>query len=412
MGKEVKTLPWKETCPMEERIQLISMYRTNRYSVTELAAHYNVSRKTAHKWLARFAEGGVAALEERSRAPHMHPNATVPLVVAAVLRSKAEHPKWGPAKLQPGPQEPPAVVTAWPSTSTRGAILTRHGLTTQRRRRRRVQPWSQPFHHCDRPNAVWCADFKGWFRTGDGRRCDPLTISDAFSRLLLCCDVLPKPDYAHVRRAFEHTFREYGLPEAIRTDNGPPFASVGAGGLSPLAAWWVKLGILPERIQPGHPEQNGRHERLHGTLKYETLKPPAATPKAQQNRFDAFRTTYNTIRPHQALGQVPPSTLYLPSPRPYPKRIPDIHYPEMAVVRRVRSNGQIKWRGQLVFVSTSLVGELVGITEQLDGWLISFGPITLGLLGPNHDRLERLPIFTQTPVWPRCGEKSVTYVPS
>ena len=338
-------MPWKETGPMKERVQLVSLYETGNYSVTQLAEGFGVSRKTAYKWLDRFRQEGVEGMEERSRAPHHHPNATKAEVVLAVLGAKAAHPSWGPAKLQPGPQEPWEVVAAWPAPSTRGAILARHGLVTPRRRRRRVTPWSQPFRHCNGPNTVWCADFKGWCRTGDGQRCDPLTISDAFSRLLLGCQIVAKTDYAHVRGVFEEVFQEYGLPQAIRTDNGPPFASVGAGGLSPLAAWWVKLGIWPERIAPGHPEQNGRHERLHRTLKQETMQPPAANPAAQQQRYDAFRPIYNTVRPHQALGQVPPVTLYVPSPRPYPPRIEDPQYPSWAQVRRVRSNGQIKWQG-------------------------------------------------------------------
>jgi transposase InsO family protein len=377
---------------MNERLQLVSLYQTGRYTVTEMAEEFQVSRKTVYKWLDRFAEGGASGLEECSRAPHRRPNATPTPVVAAVLRAKATHPSWGPAKLQPGPDTPSEVVAAWPAVSTRGSILARHGLVTARRRRRRVAPWTQPFVGCAGPNDVWCADFKGWIRTGDGARCDPLTISDAFSRLLLGCQILLKPDDAHVRPVFERTFREYGLPLAIRTDNGPPFASVGAGGLTPLSVWWIKLGIVPERIEPGHPEQNGRHERMHGTLKQATMRPPAATPPAQQDRCDAFRIEYNTIRPHQALGQVPPATLYVPSPRPHPVRVEDPHYPETAAVRRVRSNGQIKWGGALLFVSEALIGELVAITEHEDGWLLSFGPIPLGLVNPSRPSLDRLPV--------------------
>lgn len=377
---------------MKERLQLVSLFETGRYTVAELAEEFGVSRKTAYKWLERFAQEGVLGLEERSRAPQRHPNATPTPVVTSVLRAKAAHPTWGPAKLQPAPEEVWEVAKAWPAPSTRGRILAQHGLVRARRRRRRVTPWTQPFQDCDGPNAVWCADFKGWVRTGDGSRCDPLTISDAFSRMLLCCDIVPKPDYDHVRPAFERVFLEYGLPLAIRTDNGPPFASVGVGGLSPLSVWWVKLGILPERIQPGHPEQNGRHERLHGTLKQETMRPPAATPTAQQQRCDDFRLAYNTQRPHQALGQVPPVTLYVPSHRPYPGRVDVPQYPAMTEVRRVRSNGQIKWHGELVFVSQALVGELVGITERHDAWLVSFGPVPLGLLHPNQVTLGRLPL--------------------
>lgn len=269
-------MPWEVTGPVEERQRLVQAYVTGRYTVAELAEDFSVSRKTAHKWLRRFAESGPAGLADRPHSAHSHPNATPEQVATAIIREKRAHPTWGPLKLQPGPGDPPEVIAAWPAPSTRGAILARAGLTQLRRRRRRVPASSRPFSLCDRPNAVWCADFKGWFRTQDRRRCNPLTVSDAYSRMLLCCQGLPRPDYAHVHPALEAVFREYGLPAAIRTDNGPPFASVAAGGLSPLAVWWVKLGIRPERIQPGHPEQNGRHERLHLTLKQECCQLPAA----------------------------------------------------------------------------------------------------------------------------------------
>jgi len=375
---------------MRERAQMVSLYETGRYTVTELAQHFEVSRKTVHKWLGRFADEGLSGLDERSRAPHRRPKSTPAEVVLAVVRAKQAHPTWGPAKLAPCPDEAPEVISAWPAVSTRGRILGLHGLVTRRRHRRRTSPWFQPFLGADRPNNVWCADFKGWIRTGDGTRCDPLTISDACSRMFLCCEILTKPDYTHVRPVFERVFREYGLPLAIRTDNGPPFASVSAGGLSPLSVWWIKLGIMPERIKPGHPEQNGRHERLHRTLKQEVMNPPASTPQSQQARCNSFRSLYNLRRPHEALGQVPPASLYVPSPRPYPEHLRGIEYPPLTEVRRVRSNGQIKWRGELVFVSEALVGELVGVTEDKDGWLVSFGPIPLGLLYAHCSSLSPL----------------------
>lgn len=387
---------------MRERQRMVTLYETGRYTVTELAQQFVVSRKTVYKWLERYAEAGEEGLRDRSRAPLLHPNATPDEMVAEVVRAKLAHPRWGPRKLQPGPDAAPEVAAAWPAPSTRGAILARQGLTVPRRRHRRVVPYTQPFARCDRPNAVWCADFKGWFRTQDGQRCDPLTVSDAHSRLLVCCQGLPKPDYAHVRPALEAIFRENGLPEAIRTDNGPPFASVGVGGLSPLSIWWIKLSIIPERIQPGHPEQNGRHERLHGTLKRECCHPPAPTLETQQTRFDEFRKEYNTERPHEALGQRPPATIYTPSLRSYPSQLTDPCYPSDAQVRRVRSTGQIKWRGELVFVGEALRGEVIGIQESTNGWLAYFGPIALGFVDPARSSLQRLPV----------GGGNVTYVPS
>jgi transposase InsO family protein len=375
---------------MKERLQMVTLYETGKYSVTELARQFKVSRKTAHKWLGRYAKEGTTGLSERSRTPHRHPWTTPEAVVMALVRAKQAHPTWGPAKLFPGLEDAPEIARKWPAVSTRGRILSRYGLVSKRKRRRRTSPWFQPFLGVDQPNSVWCTDFKGWVRTSDGTRCDPLTISDAYSRMLLGCDII-KPDYTHTRPVFERIFREYGLPLAIRSDNGPPFASIGAGGLSPLSVWWVKIGIMPERIDPGHPEQNGRHERMHRTLKQETMKPPATTPQTQQQAFDCFRKEYNYVRPHEALGQVTPASLYLPSPRPYPERLGDIEYPPFTEVRRVRSNGQIKWRGKLVYLSEALVGEMVGITEDKEGWLVSFGPIPLGLLYPHCTSLSPLP---------------------
>ncbi len=381
-------MPWEVTGPIKERQRFIQAYVKGRYSVTELAEAFGISRKTAHKTLRRYAQDGPDGLADRPHAAHYHPNATPEAAVTAIIREKRAHPTWGPLKLLPTAADPPEVVAAWPAPSTRGAVLARAGLTQRRRRRKRV-PAGQPFSACDRPNAVWCADFKGWFRTRDGQRCNPLTVSDAYSRMLLCCQGLDRPDYAHVRPALERVFREYGLPDAIRTDNGPPFASMAAGGLSRLAVWWVKLGIQPERIEPGHPEQNGRHERMHLTLKQECCRPPAATPAAQQLRFDAFGRTFNHERPHQALGLKPPAAFYQPSSRPCPPRLEDPCYPADALIRRVRSNGEIRWKGNLVFLSEALIGEAVGITETLVGYDVHFGPIILGRLDPRGERIIR-----------------------
>jgi transposase InsO family protein len=372
---------------MQERQRLIQAQLTGRYSVTELARGYNVSRKTAYKWLARYALDGPAGLKDRSHAAHSHPNATPQAVVDALRREKFAHPTWGPLKLMPSPSDPPEVRDAWPAPSTRGAILARLQLTNPRRRRRRIPPNPTPLAACDRPNAVWCIDFKGWFRTQDGQRCDPLTVTDACSRLLLCCEALPRPDYDHVCPVLERLFRQYGLPEVIRSDNGPPFASRAVGGLSRLSVGWLKLGIRPERIAPGHPEQNGRHERMHRTLKQECCRAPAANLAAQQARFDAFRYEFNQRRPHQALGQQPPAAFYIPSPRLYPGSLPDLAYPPGTQLRRVRSNGEIRWRGRLVFISEALVGELVGVREGDVGYEVYCGPVRLGNLDARKEKL-------------------------
>lgn len=374
---------------MKERERLVRAHLSGKYTMTELAEAFGVSRKTAHKWLGRFSEFGPEGLQDRSHAAHRHPNAVPPEVAAAVYRAKQAHPTWGPLKLGPEPGEPDEIVQAWPAPSTRGLILARAGMTKTRRRKRRVAPRSRPFHAAVYPNAVWCADFKGWFRTSDGQRCDPLTISDACSRMLLCCQAVSKPDYLHVRPIFETVFREYGLPQAIRTDNGSPFASTAVAGLSRLGVWWVKLGIDLERIQPGHPEQNGRHERMHHTLKQECCQPSAANLREQQQAFDAFLQTYNYRRPHQALDLTPPASVYRSSPRQYPDRLEDPEYPPHAHVRRIRSNGEMKWRGNRVFISEALTGEAVGLQETLTGYDVYFGPVLLGHLDHKQERLLR-----------------------
>lgn len=260
-----------------------------------------------------------------------------------------------------------------------GDVLGSGGLGGARRTRRRSPPYAQPFQACQGPNDVWCADFKGWFRTGDGQRCDPLTLTDAFSRALLRCVALSHPTLAEVRPVFEAAFGEYGLPVALRTDNGPPFAACSVSGLSALSLWWLKLGILPERITLGQPEENGRHERMHRTLKAETAAPPAADRAAQQAAFDRFRTEYNTVRPHQALGQRPPATRYLPSPRPYPRELVAFTYPHADTVRHVGSEGTIRWHQQRLFLNEVLVGEPVGLYHRASGlWEVLVGPLTVG----------------------------------
>jgi putative transposase len=383
-------VPWKETSPMEQRLAFVVEWTKHQTSMAELCRSFGISRQTGYELVALFQAHGLDGLKPRSRAPHQHPNAVNEAVCAAVLRAKAAHPSWGPKKLGPLTDEPEQIRLHWPVASTRGAILTRAGLTVKRARPRPHAPArTQPFGTVTAANDTWCADFKGWFRTGDGLRCDPLTISDAHSRVLLRCQALHHGIHTqYVRPIFEATFREYGLPVRLRTDNGSPFASVGAGGLSALAVWWIKLGITPERIDPGRPSQNGRHERFHRTLKAATAQPPAATMRVQQQRFDAFRVEYNYERPHEALGQQPPMSCYTASARSYPRRLEEPTYAEADQVRRVRHNGEIRWSSGTIYISHVLVGEPVGIYEAADGWLLRYGPIELGLLDPANSRLQ------------------------
>jgi len=304
---------------MDERTQFIARVLAGEDEMTVLCGEYGVSRKTGYKWLGRYIAEGAAGLAERSHAPVQHSQAHDLAVVQAVLGLRQRWPHWGPKKLRVKLVEHHPELPV-PAASTIGEWLRREGVVGRSRRRRRCPPYSQPFAAVSAANDVWCTDFKGWFRTGDGRRCDPFTLTDAHSRYLLRCQAVLRPDEANVRPIFEAAFQEHGLPRAIRSDNGPPFASPGVGGLSRLAVWWIKLGIRPERIVAGKPQQNGRHERVHRTLNQETATPPAASLPAQQKRFDAFRTVYNNERPHEALGQQTPASLYAPAPRRYPDR--------------------------------------------------------------------------------------------
>jgi putative transposase len=383
-------VPWKETSPMAQRLEFVVHWTKHELSMAELCRCFGISRKTGYQLLAHYHADGLDGLKPHSRAPQHHPNAIADDVCAAVVRAKTAHPSWGPKKLQPLPDEPTIVQQHWPVASTRGAILARAGLTVPRKRPRPHAPArTQPFGAVGAPNDTWCADFKGWFRTADGTRCDPLTISDAHSRMLLRCQALHHGIHTHyVRPIFEAAFREYGLPLRIRTDNGTPFATVTAGALSPLAIWWIKLGIVPERIAPGKPSQNGRHERLHRTIKAATAQPPAATMRAQQRRFDAFRVEYNQQRPHEALDQQPPAHVYAPSPRGYPRRLEAPSYADAVEVRTVRSNGEIRWSSNTIYVSNLLIGEAVGVYEVSEGWLVRYGPIDLGVLDPAKQRLR------------------------
>jgi putative transposase len=407
-------MPWKETCAMDERVMFIGECLRGELPMTALCERYGISRKTGYKWLERYRVDPFEGLLERSRAP-LHPaNGLSVEATKKIVALRRRYPYFGPRKLlvelrQRYPSEP------WPAASTIGDLLRREGLSEPRRRRASVTPVTRPFSEVRAPNDVWCADFKGWFRTSDGERCDPLTITDAYSRFLFTCRIV-EPTTEGVQPWFDRAFREFGLPRAMRTDNGAPFASVGVGGLSRLSVAWLKLGIRLERIDPGAPQQNGRHERMHRTLKDQTSRPPAPTARAQQRRFDHFREHYNHERPHEALDQEPPARHYIVSPRRYPDRIEEPCYDADHAIRRVRSNGEIKWGGEFVFVGEALVGEAVGVTETEDGdWIVRFADIDLGLIDRKAKKLRRFAA-------PRPGrrkaqrpeqiEKTVTHVSS
>jgi putative transposase len=383
-------MPWKDICPMDQRVAFIADWLRDEWTMTALSERYGISRKTAYKWVDRYAADPARGLAEHSRAPLVHGRAMAPEVGAAIVALRRAHPQWGPKKLVAvlTEREPQRV---WPAASTMGDLLRREGLSLPRRRERYVVPMTQPLAAAVAPNEVWTADFKGWFRTTDGSRCDPLTLADACSRLVLCCRIVA-PSERGVRPWFERAFRTYGLPRALRTDNGSPFATRGPARLSRLAVWWLKLGIQLDRIDPGHPEQNGRHERFHLTLQQETTSPPARTPAQQQRRFDRMRREFNEVRPHEALGQQPPARHYVASPRPYPARLAEPWYDATHQVRRVKATGQIRWHGELIFVSEAVRGEPVGLAETERGdWLVRFMDVELGRIDRHTRRF--------TPAW-------------
>lgn len=367
---------------------MVSRYLSEGDSISELARWYGVSRKTVYKWVERFEQIGPAGLEDQSRAPQHHPHALSAQLERAILEWKAKKPTWGAPKIHAKLLEGEADC---PSESTVSNVLARHGLSRQKRRRWRATPSESPLSHCQGPNELWCADFKGYFKTGDGQRCDPLTVSDAYSRYLLCCRALSGGTGSPVvKPLFIATFREYGMPEAIRTDNGAPFASIGLGGLSALSVWWIDLGIRLERIEPGCPEQNSRHERMHRTLKEEVASPPRPTIALQQEAFDVFQPEYNQERPHEALGQKPPASVYVPSARDYPERMPQQRgYPEDWAKRTVRPGGRIRWQGQEVNITRALCGREIGLKAVGEGrWAIYYETLELGVWDQRKRRVE------------------------
>lgn len=381
-------MPWRVTTPMSEKLRFIGDLETTLFTMTELCYQYDISRKTGYKWAERYVAGGPEGLEDRSRAPKRRPGRTEQRVVDALIELRLKHPSWGPRKLV-GYWEPRRPDWPWPAASTAGEILKRAGLVKPHRRRSRHVHPGHPQIDATSPNALWTADFKGEFRTGDRRYCYPLTVADYCTRYLLSCEGKLSIAHAGAYPVFEHLFREKGLPKGILSDNGTPFSSTALAGLSLLSVWWIKLGIQPFLIDPGHPEQNAVHERMHRTLKAETTRPPAADLAAQQRCFDEFRQCFNHERPHETLGQRPPGEFYQASQRPYPEMLPEVEYPGHYEVRRVKRGGEIKWRGDVVFVSKVLHGESVGLEEVDDGvWSVYFGHLLLARFDQRELRLK------------------------
>jgi len=386
-------MPWHQTDPVNERLKFVAAAQSGHVSMTELCRRFGISRKTGYKLLDRYESEGAEALRDRSRAPHRHPNQTAPSLEGAILRVRKRQPTWGSKKILA------VLEREWdaeelPARSTVDSVLKRAGVVIPRSARRRRQPSAPPIVHATGPNDVWSIDYKGWFRVGDGTRCDPLTVNDVFSRVSLECRAMVSPKLEDVKLRLEGLFEEQGLPAAMLSDTGPPFASQGLGRLSRLGVWLVRLGVRPIFIEPGHPEQNGRHERFHETLKTETATPPRVSVRAQQAAFDRFRVHYNEERPHEALGMLVPSDLYKPSKRSMPSFLAEHEYPDHYEVRRVRKDGAMKWGGGFIFVGEAMAGELVGVEPRDDDhWRVHLGVMPLGVV---HERSRT--------VLPLCAE--------
>ena len=372
-------MSWKEVNPMQQKVLFIADYLRKLSTLSELCRQYGISRKTGYKWIRRFAEHGIDGLNEQSRKPTSSPAQIPYRVQQAIIELRQQF------QITPGSKKIQVLLArrypneVLPSKSTIYNILNRAGLVESQRRRRRVSPYPQPFAPVSEANELWSVDYKGQFKLRNGQWCYPLTVMDHKSRYLCACDALKGPRLKETQVAFTRLFKEYGLPERIRSDNGVPFASTSCGGLSRLSIWWIKLGIRPERIKPGKPQQNGQHERMHRTLKKAATLPPSANMKRQQQRFDIFCKEYNEQRPHESLQQQTPASQYTHSKRVYPKRLPKLHYPDYFDVRKVSYNGVIYWRNKMVYVSHLLKDEPIGLEEVDDGlWQVYFGSVTLG----------------------------------
>ena len=384
-------MPWQGVSPVDLRRLFARAYVAGGLSMTELCEHYGISRKTGYKWAARFEHTGRDGLVDHSRRPHHSPRATAAAVTHALCDARRRHPTWGARKLLAGLRRK-RPTWPWPAPSTGSALLKAHGLVRTPRCRRRGHASPSPLAPATAPNEVWTTDFKGEFRLGDGAYCYPLTLRDLYSRVVLGCEALPEKSDRRARPCFERAFREYGLPTRMRSDNGGPFAAPGLTRLSHLSVWWLRLGIQPERIALGHPEQNGAHEQFHRVLKAETARPPAAHLAAQQRRFRHFCGEYNTERPHEALGDATPASYYAASPRPYPTRLPPLEYPGHWEVRRVASTGQVSWAGGPLYLTEVLGGEHVAFEEVDDGlWMLHFATIRLARFDARTRTLTPVP---------------------
>jgi putative transposase len=369
-------MTWNQSTMYEQRVRFVLEVQQATFSFTESCRRYNISRTAGYTWWDRFVEFGFEGLHDRSHRPIHCPHATPEPIELRIVELRLQY-GWGSRKIRK------LIVGEFgsaPARRTIDRILERHDLITKKRDRP-AKPGhpGKPFTPMDAPNAVWTVDFKGQFKMRNGRYCYPLTIQDGFSRYLLECQGLHSTSIELAKPIFIKAFREFGLPAVIRSDNGTPFASIALARLSRLSVWWIRLGIWPETIEPGKPQQNGRHERMHRTLKREATRPPRANLSAQQRHFNLFRQTFNNVRPHEALDDETPASVYTASATPYPETLPPLLYPDHFEVRKVSSNGGIRWHSRWVNISSVLASELIGLEPIGPNlWQVYFGPLTLG----------------------------------
>lgn len=383
-------MPWARKSVMDCRTMFVAAWLRGEEPISQLCLRHGISRKTGYKWMERYREGGLSGLTDRSSARHGQSSQVDAAVAGKIVGLRQQRPTWGPKKLLARlRQDDPS--GSWPAASTVGDLLKREGLVEARQRRRSGERHKPALIEPSAPNVSWAADFKGWFRTGDGVRCEPFTVTDGYSRYVLGCEVVAQVRFAPVQMALTRLFREHGLPQALRTDNGSPFARRdGLGGLSQLSVWLLKLDVWPDFIMPGRPDMNGRHERMHRVLLEDAISPPAATLAAQQKRMDAWRVDYNTCRPHEALGQRCPATLYMASARAFPERIGAWDYPADHQLRKVIGDGYIRWRERTIYLSGALRGEAVALAQRDDGhWAVRFRGFDLAVIDDERGELRR-----------------------
>lgn len=382
-------MPWEEKEILEEKIGFIADWKKNEFTFSELCQRYGVSRPTGYLLINRFESEGVEGLKERSKRPKVIPHQTSEEIESELLRLKYRFPKWGPAKIKDFIIAE-GIEGDFPAASTIGEIYKRHGLVKPRKKRKKIIPHCEPLRHCTAPNMVWSADFKGQFQLKNSAYCYPLTITDNFSRFLFACDGFLSPNCNQTIKTFTKVFEEFGLPDALRTDNGQPFCSVGITSLTRFTVWLLKLGVMPERISIGSPQENGRHERMHRTLKESAIAPNQHTLPEQQDRFEGFIHEYNYLRPHSALGGKRPSEVHQKSPREFPIGAPEVCYPNHFSLRKIKKTGEIKFANKRYFLSESLGGETVAL-EMLDQYrgIIFFGKMKLGLIDSKLEKIIR-----------------------